>query len=332
MRLRGRYWPFTDNHAQFFARRSARQRSGDYGLPFLEDVRPGSVVELVGSEGTGKTQVLMHMIVTTVLPKRFGGMEAGAVIVDADMRFPFYRLATVLEARIRAQPPAPVAAAAAATSLPRGGLVSDEEVRLALLDSLDRVIMMQTRTSTELLAALHSIWGILDVDPLVSLLCIDSISAFYWQDRSAAGDLPNEATLTQRGVIKALGKLQADFPLVVAVTKPVFFTHREGFKADQQHQQHQQREMMNLPPELVFRDHMCKEWFQFVTHKLILGEGGAVPGVGAGAAGGAAAKAPRPLTAGLIYRKSSPHPVQFFIGDRGVTFPANSSSGGGARR
>ena len=65
---------------QLFARLSARQ-FGAFGIAvFLEDeVSHGSLVELCGEDGTGKSALLHHMAVQCVLPKQVPGGGGGEV-------------------------------------------------------------------------------------------------------------------------------------------------------------------------------------------------------------------------------------------------------------
>lgn len=62
--------------------------------------------------------------------------------------------------------------------------VSDEEV---LRSCLSRLLVVHCSSSSQLLLTLHFLENSLSSRPALALLLIDSISAFYWVDRSEGG-------------------------------------------------------------------------------------------------------------------------------------------------
>eukprot|EP00803_Ostreobium_quekettii_P009461 evm.model.scf_5.19 EVM.evm.TU.scf_5.19 scf_5:236710-238649(+) len=78
------------------------------GVPFVDrhvPLRPGSAVEIAGPPGSGKTELLLQMAVSCILPKTFngisfGGQEGVAVFMDLDGRFDAMRLVQVLDRRL----------------------------------------------------------------------------------------------------------------------------------------------------------------------------------------------------------------------------------------
>ena len=68
-------------------------------------IQPGNVVEFSGQEGSGKTEMLLHLIANCILPKswkdlKLNGRSVGVVFVDTDYHFQLLRLVTIMEHRI----------------------------------------------------------------------------------------------------------------------------------------------------------------------------------------------------------------------------------------
>ncbi|XP_031697419.1 DNA repair protein XRCC2-like [Anarrhichthys ocellatus] len=147
-----------------FARLEARRCLKDIEPQmFPEDGGPnhGEVVELYGTEGTGKTELLYHLLCRCVLPVASGGLEVDVVFVDTDYSLDMLRLVSILDSRLNA----------------------DEA---ALRSCLSRLLVVHCSSSSQLVLTLHFLETSLSSRPGLALL-IDSISAFYWLDRCEGG-------------------------------------------------------------------------------------------------------------------------------------------------
>ncbi|XP_041817503.1 DNA repair protein XRCC2 isoform X3 [Chelmon rostratus] len=161
---------------QLFARLEARRCLKDIEPRlFPEDGGPdhGEVVELYGAEGTGKTELLYHLLCRCVLPVATGGLEVEVVFIDTDYSLDMLRLVSILDSRLNA---------ARSTGSPSAG--SDEVV---LRSCLSRLLVVHCPSSSQLLLTLHFLETSLSSRPGLALLLIDSISAFYWLDRCEGG-------------------------------------------------------------------------------------------------------------------------------------------------
>ena len=70
-----------------------------------DGIKPGHVLEFSGQEGSGKTEMLLHLIANCILPKswkdlKLNGRSVDVVFVDTDYHFQLLRLVTVLGHRI----------------------------------------------------------------------------------------------------------------------------------------------------------------------------------------------------------------------------------------
>ncbi|XP_057272508.1 DNA repair protein XRCC2 isoform X3 [Pezoporus wallicus] len=69
---------------------------------FAEEGSPvhGDVIEFHGPEGTGKTEMLYHLVARCIIPKSGGGLEVEVMFIDTDYHFDMLRLVTILENRL----------------------------------------------------------------------------------------------------------------------------------------------------------------------------------------------------------------------------------------
>ncbi|KAM9826843.1 DNA repair protein XRCC2 [Neosynchiropus ocellatus] len=193
----------TENGVQLLARLDA--------CPALRDVEPrlfcedgpgdvGEVVEVYGPEGTGKTELLYHLLCRCVSPLSSGGLEVEVLFVDTDYSLDLLRLVHVMDHRL--------------SSACSDSGASYESVLRACLS---RLLVVHCSSSSQLLLTLHYMETSLSTRPC--LLFIDSISAFYWPDRSV-GSARQDKTLGS--CAELLGRLLRDYKTkVVASCRPI---------------------------------------------------------------------------------------------------------------
>ncbi|KAI4790793.1 hypothetical protein KUCAC02_034394 [Chaenocephalus aceratus] len=95
----------TESGAQLFARLEARRCLKDIEKKlFPGDGGPehGELVELHGPEGTGKTELLYHLLSRCLLPLSAGGLEVDVVFMDTDYSLDMLRLVSILDSRLNA--------------------------------------------------------------------------------------------------------------------------------------------------------------------------------------------------------------------------------------
>lgn len=184
------------------------------GLGIFEEVSPGGglranePIEIVGASGSGKTETLLQVIVSCILPRTVGHSEVGGnelkvMFFDNDYRFPLFRLVQLLEGRLTAAllprvgsrlSGVCVCVSSGATFffllfnyfgiiLKRSHDTAAEEVESIIRSCLSRVILYRCRDSFTFWTSLLSARELLERDQDVRVLMIDSISAFYYSDR-----------------------------------------------------------------------------------------------------------------------------------------------------
>ncbi|XP_041923449.1 DNA repair protein XRCC2 isoform X2 [Alosa sapidissima] len=206
----------SETGAQLFARLEGRRCLKDIEPQlFPEDCGPlqGDIVELHGTEGTAKTEMLYHLIVRCILPTKHGGLEAEVMFVDTDFHFDTLRLVTILEARL-----AQLAAGAASEKHPKEGTEEEEGDEETVKACLRRLFVVHCSSSAQMLLSFHYLEGWFSSRPALGLLVLDSISAFYWQDRSGGGESVPRQEANLRKCAQLLDRLRRDYGIVVFAT------------------------------------------------------------------------------------------------------------------
>ncbi|XP_036376210.1 DNA repair protein XRCC2 [Megalops cyprinoides] len=221
---------------------------------FPEDAGPakGDVVEFHGAEGTGKTEMLYHLLARCILPAEGGGLEAEAVLVDTDYHFDVLRLVTVLERR-----------------LPAG--LGEEAVR----SSLGRLYVAHCSGSTQLLLTLHYLEGVFCSRPAIATLVLDSVSAFYWVDRACGGESLARQEANLRKCARLLERFLRYYGIVVfATTHAIMRNYTSEAEASSSSSSFSScRRGPPAPPTDLSKAYLCKAWHSIVTHKVFFTKG-----------------------------------------------------------
>ncbi|XP_069576331.1 DNA repair protein XRCC2 isoform X2 [Brachyistius frenatus] len=210
---------------------------------FPEDGGPdhGEVVELYGTEGTGKTELLYHLLCRCVLPEAASGLEVDVVFVDTDYSLDMFRLVSILDSRLTAAPP---------TSL---SLAEPNEA--ALRSCLSRLLVVHCSSSSQLLLTLHFLETSLSSRPGLALLLLDSISAFYWLDRCEGGASIGRQEEKLSKCAELLGRLLRDYRITVFAT---CHTIRRSYSGPSSSSSSESD-----------RQYLCRPWQRLVTHRLL---------------------------------------------------------------
>ncbi|XP_028288318.1 DNA repair protein XRCC2 [Parambassis ranga] len=230
----------SESGAQLFARLEGRRclKNIEPRL-FPEDGGPdhGEVVELYGAEGTGKTELLYHLLCRCVLPEEAGGLEVDVVFVDTDYTLDMLRLVSILDSRLNA------------------ALLSSNEA--VLHSCLSRLLVVHCSSSSQLLLTLHFLENSFSSRPSLALLLIDSISAFYWLDRCEGGASITRQEEKLSKCAELLGRLLRDYRITVFATCHVIRRSHSGATSSS-----------SCRTESA-RSFLCRSWQRLVTHRLM---------------------------------------------------------------
>ncbi|XP_037242902.1 DNA repair protein XRCC2 isoform X2 [Falco rusticolus] len=201
---------------------------------FAEEGSPvhGDVIEFHGPEGTGKTEMLYHLIVRCIIPKSGGGLEVEVMFIDTDYHFDMLRLVTILENRLAQR--------------------TEEMIK----QCLGRLFLVNCSSSTQLLLTLYSLENMFCTHPSLCLLILDSISAFYWIDRSNGGESVNLQEMNLKKCANFLEKLVREHHLALFATTQTLMQKSTSsaesfFPLKLQHE-----------TDADYRPYLCKSWQQ----------------------------------------------------------------------
>ncbi|KAG7269381.1 hypothetical protein CRUP_015707 [Coryphaenoides rupestris] len=204
-----------------------------------------------------KTELLYHLLCRCILPVEAGGMGVEAVFVDTDYSLDMLRLVTILENRL---------AAGLSTSRPpeSSGECSEEA---ALRSCLSRLLVVHCGSSSQLLLTLHYLETSLSSRPSLSLLLIDSISAFYWLDRCAGGEsmARQEDKLTKCSEL--LARLLRDYRVTVFATSHAIRRNYKNVASSSS------SSLSSSPCSQYEQPYLCRPWQRLVTHRLLCSRG-----------------------------------------------------------
>ncbi|XP_071340328.1 DNA repair protein XRCC2 [Trachinotus anak] len=293
----------SESGAQLFARLEARRCLKDIEPRlFPEDGGPdhGEVVELYGTEGTGKTELLYHLLCRCLLPKAAGGLEVDAVFVDTNYSLDMLRLVSILDSRLNA---------ALSTSSPSAS--SDEA---ALRSCLSRLLVVHCSSSSQLLLTLHFLETTFSSRPSLTLLLIDSISAFYWLDRCEGGASLTKQEEKLSKCSELLGRLLRDYRITVFATCHAI---RRSFSGPSSSSSSSSSESDRL--------YLCRHWQRLVTHRLLCSRQEAANNMDTTAGGSREQRRQQVFTVHCISSSSSSRTKahrssSFYVTDGGVEF------------
>ncbi|XP_019743091.1 DNA repair protein XRCC2 isoform X1 [Hippocampus comes] len=274
----------TESGAQLFARLDGRQSVRDIEprlFPQNAQPGPGAVVELYGTEGTGKTELLYHFLCRAVLPVHAGGLELEVLFVDTDYSLDVLRLVGILDARL-------LAAAAESSIWPQR---PEAHVRACL----SRLLVAHCDSSRQLLVTLHTLEARLVSRPGPALVLLDSASAFYWSDRGEGGASVSKQEENLRKCSQLLAALLRDYRISVFASC------------------HANRRRCGHASSSF--SHLCRPWQRLVTHRVLCSRQEVAPARGGPRGHVFSAHCTSSSSGGKAYRNCS-----FRIGDGGLEF------------
>ena len=172
---------------------------------------------MAGESGSGKSLFLLHLMCQTLLPRLWHGVElggcgAGVVVIDTDLRFNIMQISLMMETTLKkkikqatieiskkkkksddennaGKSPTCVYDKRELTKLVRlGKKALTEAIKTFVQSLLKNLIYLKCYHSEQFVVTLLTIDHVLASQQSVSLVCIDSVSAYYWHDRTYVVD------------------------------------------------------------------------------------------------------------------------------------------------
>ncbi|EDO38351.1 predicted protein, partial [Nematostella vectensis] len=195
-----------------------------------DGIKAGDVVEFYGKEGCGKTEMLLHLAANCIMPRSWhelylGGKGVSVIFIDTDYHFQILRLIAIMEYRTA-------------------------ESETLIKQCLTRLFIVRCNSSVELLATLLSMEQLIICKPEICVMMIDSLSAFYWVDRSSGGESLQDQQENIRKTTSVLSRFSRENHLVIFTTVHAIFGNNT-------------KEMMRN------QDYLCKAWQQSVKYRYM---------------------------------------------------------------
>lgn len=229
------------------------------GVPLIDSmtrdgVCGGDVIELFGSSGVGKSELVLQLVCKCVLPLEMGGSNCACVLYDNDCKFDAARLLAVLLATLRN------ARAAYCSAIGDGDAVDDQSVLDPLLKQcLQRVHVIRPRDVVDFVVSLRALPDrIASMPTKCRLLVVDSVSTWYW---SMLND--PDGSLYERDFTRFVREVADAHDIVVVACKQNLFT-------SQQAQLVQQHRAIAPPFVPLHREYMQRGWVQLVRVRVTL--------------------------------------------------------------
>uniref|UniRef100_A0A146LZB4 DNA repair protein RAD51 homolog 3 n=2 Tax=Lygus hesperus TaxID=30085 RepID=A0A146LZB4_LYGHE len=127
-------------------------------------VPSGSILQIYGGPGSGKTQFLLQLCVNVQLPECFGGLEGASIFIDTDLGFSPSRLTEIAKGAV-----------CHCTRIASVHHMEDEVRTFSVETILSRVYYMTVKNHIELIAAVEQLNVFIPKNPKVKFVAIDSL-------------------------------------------------------------------------------------------------------------------------------------------------------------
>lgn len=189
----------------------------------------GDVVEISGDLGTGKTILVTQILAKCLLPKsmcetHIDGLGAGAILINCDHHFQLLKLVSLMESMLlKIQKPG-------CSSTEQNQSLDSSTIEKIIKAALANLTILNCYDRVQLLVTFHSLGNILSSNTDISLIVLDSISAYYWQDVVISGKHKMDFYLKK--TLKTLQTCVKDYKIVTIFTKQAYFHSKIGFASD----------------------------------------------------------------------------------------------------
>lgn len=212
---------------QLFARLSARP-----SLVGLEDRLFSSgpnhkdIIEISGDPATGKTLLLNHFLVKCLLPEQWnsillGGLGAGAILINTDHHFKILKLISLMGQKLKIFLKPKQNNEVNANNFSKKKYLKSEDIEDIIKHALKNLIILNCFDSLQLFVTFCSLEKLLSSCNNISLILLDSLSAYYWQDVMTGGSKRMYSYQTK--LLQTLNKYVHEYRMVVIYTKQSYF-------------------------------------------------------------------------------------------------------------
>lgn len=214
----------TESAAQLMVRISSKDR------PTLVNLSPEiipqdgpcakDIIEIRGDTNVGKSIHLMELLALAVLPHKFGGKEASAIVIDTNSNFHVPNLlARILEKHILHHS---ISTATTNETEDLRAVTSDTEQ--IVFDALKNIQIFKCYRNQDYDSALQQTKRLLVENSKISLIAIDSLTTFYWTSTTKSQTIRMSSFLHQKLI--ELKRISDEYRTILVYTRPKYFGGR----------------------------------------------------------------------------------------------------------
>jgi len=167
-------------------------------------------VEICGSTSSGKTELLLQIMINIIMPKKYdsldlNGLEGCVIFIDTSYKFSMIRFGSLLEQHFN--------------TVSNGQNIDTKVSEGFVKDCLKRFFKITCSSSIEMIVSLLSLELFFQSTPNAYLLVVDDIFAYYWIDDLEAGNNRSAKNRNIEHVYNILMKFVKDHRINVITTK-----------------------------------------------------------------------------------------------------------------
>ncbi|KAL7288576.1 hypothetical protein TKK_0017315 [Trichogramma kaykai] len=170
---------------------------------FFNELDNKDVIEVKGSVSSGVPSLLVQIVTKSILPSKYNGLDMDVFYINTENQF---QISAVFEAALNEMREF------------EGHSKLDEEVKSALT----KLKMIHCYNYYQFLVTINNLQDILIENKKIGLIIIDSISAYYWQQRET--ELSYDSFVLK--LLKNVQKSSSEFKILTLYTKPIDFVSK----------------------------------------------------------------------------------------------------------
>ncbi|XP_047472391.1 DNA repair protein XRCC2-like [Penaeus chinensis] len=256
---------------------------------FPAGLDPCDIVEISGNRGSGKSSFISHLILNSLMPEawcglKLGGSSCGVVYIDADLHFSILQMENMLQRRIKKMVKSARAelkglggrkTAGSLICSPKtfqdflhsGKRQQESEINKLTRDCLKHLLYLKCTDSFQFTITLLSLDELAQNRDNISLIVIDSISAFYWYDRTYKAGTWYKLEQHYNRIFKTfLGHIRKH-KLVLLTSRQALFQKRP---LKEERKTSYQNEDEEGDFDATDYEYLGREWASGVTHRIYL--------------------------------------------------------------
>ncbi|XP_015586606.1 uncharacterized protein LOC107263645 [Cephus cinctus] len=184
---------------------------------FPDGLLSKETVEITGNVSSGKTFLMTQLLAQCILPLEYSkvniGLGIGVIFINTDHHFMVTKLVDLMCNYIKS-----------AFQSNNQKLPSNEEMDVIINSSLKCLNIINCYNNSQFLLTLKTLETTLLENYNIALVAIDSISAFYWENRDEGGVWAMDLYITN--LLELLHKSVTQFNIAVIYTRPSNFVSK----------------------------------------------------------------------------------------------------------